>query len=54
MLSLTVLLVHWFLFSVLFSIVINSPGAERAGRYVSCAFVCLICMHCFLSFFSSS
>ena len=46
--------VFFFFFSVLFSIVINSPGKETAGLYASHAFVCLSCMCNFVSFFSSS
>ena len=37
-------------FSVLCSIVITSPGEERAGLSASLAFVCLICMHQFVLF----
>ena len=38
---------------VLFSIVFTSLGEERAGLCTSRAFVCLSCMRCILSLFSS-
>ena len=37
-------------FSVLFIIVITTLGEDRAGLYVSRAFVCLSCMRSILSF----
>ena len=40
--------------SVLFSIVIISPGEEGTGLCASRAFVCLFCTRQFLSLFSSS
>ena len=52
MLSLTFLFV-FMLICILFSIVVTPLGEERAGLYVSLAFVCLSCMRYFLCVFFS-
>ena len=49
MLSLTFLFVL-MLICILFSIVVTSLGEERAGLYVSLAFVCLSCVTFCVSF----